>query len=215
MLDLDIQPREAKDSAASLRSNGLTPGIFYGPKEAPASIMINARKLESIWKEAGATTVITLKGVGVDKDTLIHDVQVHPVTGTVQHVDFYVLEKGKKVQLSVPLEFIGEAPAEKLGHVLIKALHEVEIEVAPSELPQHLEVDISKLENVGDHILASDVILPKSATLITNPEETIASVTAFEEYKEEEIPTEAAPATEVAAEVPGEAGAEAGEGADK
>ena len=202
MLALEVKPRVDSDSSATLRTQGIIPAVIYGPKEDAASIAIDARKLESVWRDAGETTVITLKGIGADKDTLIHDVQLHPVTGKILHADFYVLEKGKKIEIAVPLEFIGEAPAEKLGHILVKALHEVEIEVAPAELPQHLDVDLSKLIEVGDHIVASDIKLPSSATLITNPEEIVASVMAFHEDVPEEIVTEAVPATEVAAEAP-------------
>ena len=200
MLALEIQARDDKTSSETLRAEGLVPAVLYGPKEGAASISIDARKLESIWREAGETTVITLKGVGGDKDTLIHDVQLHPVTSNILHADFYVLEKGKKIEIAVPLEFIGEAPAEKLGHILVKALHEIEIEVAPAELPHSLEVDISKLTEVGDHITAHDIKLPPSAILKTNPEEIVVSVTAFHEDVPEEIVTEAVPATEVATE---------------
>jgi large subunit ribosomal protein L25 len=200
MLALEVKARDDKSSSEALRAEGVIPAVLYGPKEVAASISIDARRLESIWREAGETTVITLKGVGGDKDTLIHDVQVHPVTGKILHADFYVLEKGKKIEIAVPLEFTGEAPAEKLGHILVKALHEIEIEVAPSELPHSLEVDISKLTEVGDHITAAEIKLPASATLVTHAEEIIASVTAFQEEKAEEIVTEAVPATEVATE---------------
>jgi len=132
-----------------------------------------------------------LKGIGEAKDTLIHDVQFHPVTGTLLHADFYVLEKGKKVQIKVPLEFTGTAPAEKTGHIVVKTLHEVEIEVAPAELPHNLPVDISTLENVGDHILVSHIKLPPSAVLVTNGGEIVVSI---KEFKEE--PVEIAPAPE-------------------
>jgi large subunit ribosomal protein L25 len=200
MLALEVKARDDKSSSETLRAEGIIPAVLYGPKEGSASISIDGRQLESIWREAGETTVITLKGVGGDKDTLIRDVQFHPVTGKILHADFYVLEKGKKIEISVPIEFVGEAPAEKMGHILSKALHEVEIEVSAAELPQHLDVDISKLTEVGDHITAADVKLPTSATLMTNPEEIIVSVTAFHEDVPQEIPTEAAPATEVSTE---------------
>ena len=113
-----------------------------------------------------------------------------------------MLEKGKKIRISVPLEFVGEAPAEKLGHIISKAVHEIEIEVAPSELPHNLPVDISTLENVGDHILASQIPIPPSATLITHGDETVVSVAAFVEEKIEAAapaPVEVAVATEQAA----------------
>lgn len=208
MLELTIQERGG-ESSEILRAKGVLPAVLYGPKEAATPIAIDQKAFERLFKEAGETTIIKLKGVGDEKDSLIHDVQRHPVTDTPLHADFYVIEKGKKVTLNIPLEFIGSAPAEKLGHIIVKALHEVEIEVAPAELPQHLEVDLSKLENVGDHITASQIPLPPSAELKINPEEIIVSITAFVEEKiETPAPAEggtpaeggAAPATEAAPE---------------
>src|SRR3990167_2354616 len=188
MLALEVKSRDAKESAEVLREQGIVPAVYYGPKEGTTPISINAQKLEHLWKEAGETTIITLKGVGEDKDTLIHDAQFHPVTGKLLHVDFYVLEKGKKVKIKVPLEFTGAAPAEKLGHIIVKALHEIEIEVTPQELPRSLSVDLSKLANVGDHIVVRDIDLPPSASLVASSEEIVASV---KEFKEE--PVEVAP----------------------
>ena len=185
MLQLQVKTRPAHESAEALRKNGLVPAVFYGPKEASTSVAVDSRALEHIWKQAGQSSVVTLEGAGEPKETLIHDVQLHPVSGAILHADFYVLEKGKKVRLSVPLHFEGQAPAEKLGHILVKAMHELEIEVLPSELPHALEVDVSSLENVGDRILASQVKLPGSASLITAGDEIVASVTAFVEEKEE------------------------------
>ncbi len=190
MLALEVKPR-GKGSADALRKAGIIPAVFYGPKEKATPIAIDERHLERIWKEAGETTIVKLKGIGEDKDTLIYDAQFHPVTGKLLHVDFYVLEKGKKVRIKVPIEFTGAAPAEKLGHIIVKTLHEVEIEVAPQELPHSLAVDLATLENVGDHVVARDIVLPASATLITSPEEIVASV---KEFREE--PVEAAPAPE-------------------
>ncbi|HWO07487.1 MAG TPA: 50S ribosomal protein L25 [Candidatus Paceibacterota bacterium] len=183
MLELEIRQRDAKTSPDDLRAQGTMPAVLYGPKEDATAIAIDSQAFERLFKEAGETTIIKLKGVGDEKETLIHDVQWHPVTGKPLHADFYVLEKGKKIEINIPLEFIGQAPAEKAGHIIVKALHEVEIEVAPAELPQHLEVDISKLENVGDHITAKEIKLPPSAELKTNPEEIVVSITEFVEEK--------------------------------
>jgi len=191
MLALEVKPRNEAESPEVVRKAGSVPAIFYGPKEEATPIAINALKLEHVWKEAGETTIVTLKGVGEDKDTLIHDAQFHPVTGKLLHVDFYVLEKGKKVKIKVPLHFEGQAPAEKSGHIVVKTMHELEIEVAPQELPHNLPVDLSTLINVGDHIVARNIKLPASATLITGADEIVASV---KEFKEE--PTEIAPAPE-------------------
>lgn len=210
MLTLEVQPRDSQESNETLRERGAVPAVFYGAKEKATPITIDSRKLTAVWKQAGETTIITLKGVDGEKDTLIKDVQFHPVSGALLHADFYVLEKGKKITISVPLEFEGQAPAEKAGHILVKALHEVEIEVAPAELPHTLPVDLSRLENVGDHITAADIKLPSSAELVTDAGEIVASVTAFEEEKEE-APGAVVPAEIIGEKKEGEAAAEGGE----
>ncbi len=193
---LEVKAREAHEGAEALRASGRVPAVFYGPKQEATPISIDARKIKSVWRDAGETTLITLTGVGDNQDTLIHDIQSHPITGEILHADFYVIEKGKKVEVNVPLEFTGEAPAEKQGLILSKVVHELAIEVSPAELPHSLEVDLSKLVNVGDHILAKDIALPKSAELKIDADEIIVSVS--EPQKEEEVPApaegEAAPA---------------------
>jgi len=210
MLALEIQARKPSDSPDALRTKGAIPAVFYGPKETSTPIAVDERKLEHVWKTAGQTSVITLEGVGEKKDTLIHDVQFHPVTGRLLHADFYVLEKGKKIKIKVPLEWVGQAPAEKAGHILVKALHEIEIEVAPAELPHNLPVDLSKLENVGDHIKASQIPLPPSASLVTDGEDIVASVT---EFKEEKVEITPAPETVILTAKPDEGAPGAAEGA--
>ena len=191
---LTVQTRDTKTSADEVRSTGMVPAVLYGPKEAPTAVSINAKEFDRVFRAAGETTIIILKGLAEDKETLIKDVQFHPVTDTPLHADFYVIEKGKKVTVSIPLEFVGSSPAEKAGYILVKAVHEVEIEVAPADLPQHLEVDVSKLENVGDHVLARDIKLPASAELQIDADEIIVSVTEFVEEKVAAPAAEAAPA---------------------
>lgn len=205
MLSLSVESRDIKVTSEDLRAKGTVPAVFYGPKEASTPVTINAQKLDRVWKEAGETTIVKLTGVGEDKDTLIHDIQFHPVTGQVLHADFYVIEKGKKVTLNVPIEFIGSAPAEKLGHIVVKALQEVEIEVAPAELPHHLDVDLSSLENVGDHISAKQIKLPPSAELKTDPDEILVSIIEFKEEKE--LETTVVPAEVIGAPAEGAEGA--------
>lgn len=180
IMTLNVEKRDSTESAAVIRQRGFAPAVFYGPKEDATPIVIDARKLASIWKAAGETTIIKLEGAGEGLDTLIKDVQIHPVTGEILHADFYALEKGKKVEISVPLHFIGEAPAEKLGGVISKALHEVEIEVSAAELPHALDVDLALLADLNSHITAGQIKLPPSATLKIDADEIVASVTSLE-----------------------------------
>src|SRR3989338_781776 len=148
MLTLEVKNREADDSPDPLRESGFGPAVVYGHREESRSLTIDGKKLEHVWKTAGHTSLVRLAGICEEKDTLIKDIHMHPVTGRILHADFYALEKGKKIQIAVPLEFVGEAPAEKAGHIVVKALHAIEIEVAPQDLPHSLAVDFTQLKEV-------------------------------------------------------------------
>lgn len=185
MSTISIEKRtERGHQLEELRRADKVPAVFYGPKDESEAISIPRRDFEKILKSEGESSVITLKGDGVEKDVLIHEMQLHPITHEVQHIDFYVIDKTKKVEVSVPIEFEGEAPAVKnLGGILVRVLHELEIEVLPTEIPQHISVDVSVLTDFESVIHAGDVVLPEGVTLLTGAEEAVALT---EEPREEE-----------------------------
>jgi large subunit ribosomal protein L25 len=164
------------------------PAVFYGPKEESTAIAINKEIFKKLWKDAGESTIIELKGDGIDKEALIYGVDFHPVSGEPRHADFYVIEKGKKITVKIPIEFIGVAPAVKeLGGVLVKVAHEIEIEVAPKDLPQHIDVNIESLKDFESQILAKDVLIPAGAELVTNGDDIVAIINEAKEDVEENI----------------------------
>lgn len=185
MLTLNAQTREASTSLDTLRNQGFVPAVFYGAKETPVSIAVRADEFTKVWHQAGGSALVVLTGSFGEKEVLIHDVQVHPVTTAPLHIDFYVIEKGKKVRVTVPLEFVGVAPAEKLGGIVVKVMHEIDIEVEAREIPHHIEVQLEKLETLESEILFKDLPLPASAESDIDSEEVIVSVTLPVEEKEE------------------------------
>lgn len=189
MITLNIEKRDKSEDLAKLRKEGKMPAVFYGKKTESTPISVVQKDFIKVWKTAGESDVVTLKG---DKnvDVLIHDVDFDPVTDTPLHVDFYVFEKGKKLEVDIPLEFVGISPAVKdLGGNLVKVLHELKISAEPQNLPHSISVDISKLATFDDQILASDIVLPAGVDLVELPTEVVASVS---EPKAEE-PVESAP----------------------
>jgi large subunit ribosomal protein L25 len=185
---LKASKRAIEEKLHKIRNEGNIPAVFYGPKEASTPITLSEVEFVKAWRKAGESSIIALEADGETHDALIQEVDVDPVTGKVRHADFYIVEKGKKVQVNVPLVFEGVAPAIKeLAGTLTKVLHEVEIEAKPADLPHELTVSIDSLVDFDAKVLAKDIKLPAGVTLITDPEEVVALVS---EVKEE---VEAAP----------------------
>lgn len=209
MITLKVEKRDIKEPLGEMRKAGKIPAVFYGKKEAATSIKLPFAIFEKTLKEAGESTILHLEGDGIDVDVLIHEVDLDPVTDKPRHADFYAIEKGKKLEIKIPLEFIGVAPAVKdLGGVLVKVMHEVEIEALPKDLPHKLEVDISSLATFDNVITAADIKLPEGVTLRIKPEEVVASV-----YEPKEEVVEVAPVDLSTIEV-AKKGKEAKEGAE-
>lgn len=186
MLTINFEKRDKTHKLEALRAAGKLPAVFYGRKEQSTPITVSATEFLKVWKKAGETSIVELKGLGEDHQSLIKEIDVEPITGTIRHVDFYVIEKGKKLELSVPLTFVGVSAAVKeLGGILIKVLHELKIEALPKDLPQSLEVDISSLATFENQVLAKDIKLPAGVELKEKPEEVVASVTEPKDEPEE------------------------------
>lgn len=187
MLILKVETRDKQTKVDNIRKAGKIPAVFYGKKEATTSISIPKIDFLKVWKEAGASSVVTLETPEGSKDSLIQDVDLDPITGIPRHADFYVFEKGHKVEVELPLEFVGISLAVKdLGGMLVKVLHELKVVAMPKDLPHNIKIDISSLINFGDQILAKDITLPSRVTLLANPEEVIVTISAPREEKEEE-----------------------------
>ena len=182
---LEVTKREA--SAASVRADGNTPGIVYGPKQEPIAVSINTQTFEKTLHEAGESTIINLVGLGDEIEVLVHDVAFNAARGGVEHVDFYAIEKGKELTTHVALEFIGEAPIEKTGASVTKSIHELEVTCRPADLPAHLTVDVSVLVDLDSQIHVKDITIPSGVTLSADPELVVASVSAAREEEPEEV----------------------------
>ena len=186
MLSLTVEKRDMKASPEKIRKGGSIPAVFYGPKEANTPITVNSKEFAKVYKKAGESSVIILKDGSNEHEVLIHDVDIHPLSGEARHADFYVIEKGKKVEVAVPLVFVGVSPAVKdKGAILVKVRREIDIEAAPRDLPHEINVDISKLVEFSDVVKAKDLSLGNGVELKIGAEEIIASVSEAKEEVEE------------------------------
>ena len=193
MLTLTIEKRDMKAKLDALRKSGSMPGVFYGRKEASTPISLVEKDFIKVWKQAGETSVIILKDGATEHEALIQEVDLDPVRDTPRHVDFYVVEKGKKLKLKVPVEFTGVSEAVKsLGGILVKVLREVEIEALPRDLPHSLIADLSLLKTLESVITAKDIKLAEGVTLMAKPDDVVVSITVAKEEVEEVAPVDAA-----------------------
>lgn len=190
MLTLSVEKR-TKDGARApaLRRAGSIPAVVYGAHHASTPIHIPARAFEKVLREAGEATIVSLTGLEGSSTlpTLIHEVDLDPITSLPRHVDFYAVTKGEKVEVAIPLVFVNESPAVGAGANLVKVLYEVEVEADPMNLPHTIEVDLSVLGAINDRIHARDLVLPTGVELITEPEEVVALVQEVVEEKVEEV----------------------------
>lgn len=186
-----MEKRTAEGASASqLLRMGKLAGVVYGAHQEATPIVFAANEFSKVFATAGEAAIVSLSGLGAALPTLIHEVDLDPLTNQPRHVDFYAVTKGEKVQVHIPVEFVGEAPAVKAGANLVKVLHEVEVEADPMNLPQNFVVDLSVLEEVNAQIRVSDLVLPAGVTLVTDADEVIVLTQEVAAERVEETPAD-------------------------
>lgn len=202
MVDLKLKAEKRKlygRKIKKLREEGILPANIYGKKIKSQAIQLNLKEFLKAYKEIGETGIINLSLLKETKirPVLVHNLQRDPVTDNPLHVDFHQVDLKAKVQVSIPIKFKGEAPAITKGGVLIQLMNEIEVEALPADLPDKLEVDISKIEEIGQGIVVKDLRVDKKKVkvLVDDKDQLIIKV---EEPKkeEEEKPVEETPAEE-------------------
>ncbi len=164
----------------ALRRSGLVPATLYGRHMGSVSLQVNRDALEEILRNGGSSSLFRLK-VGRDKpiSVLIKQHQVHPTRRELLHVDFYGVSAREKLKARVPLRFVGEAPvAESHDVAIVRALDQVTVECYPSDLPAHVDVNLSSLESMDSNIRAGDLSAGPKVTIMDPPEEVVVSVAA-------------------------------------
>lgn len=197
-LNVDIRSKEKKE-LKKIRKEDFLPGIIYGKSSAKnLPVKISYPSFENIYKEAGKGTIVNLK-IKEEKENkeysvLIREVQKHPISDKFIHVDFYQLPMEKEVEVTIPLEFEGTAPAEKeLGGILIKNIHEIKIKTLPKNLISSVKVDVSSLKNFEDEIRIKDLKISSEIKIQDQMEGIVASVGKQKEEIVEEVAAEEKP----------------------
>lgn len=171
-----VRPGRGKGPARQARREGLIPAVMYGHGEEPLALAIPQRAFELAMKAAGGGNVIIgLKLGGADQTAIIREVQRDPVSHNIIHLDFQHISLTEKVKVEVTLHLTGTPDGVKSGGGVLEMItRTVEIECLPTDLPQSVDVDVTRL-NIGDSIHVSDLAIP-NVTILSDPGLTIATV---------------------------------------
>lgn len=180
---LSVEPRtdRGKGNAGRLRRQGRVPAVFYGPGKAAASLSLDAREFH--FKIAGleGSHLIQLASSQPDlqdKIAILREVQRHPVTNGLVHVDFLEVDENKPLQVAVALHFVGKAEGVTAGGQLQSVMREITVECLPREIPEFLEIDVAHLK-IHDAIRISDIALPPGVRAVFDADEPVVSVTSL------------------------------------
>ena len=169
-LEIQADNREvgSKNSARRLRQSGKIPGILYGPKTEPVPLELNRKDFSSRVAGLEGSHLVRLKSASptlADKVALVKEVQLHPITGDVIHTDLYEVDLTAKIQVHVPLHFVGKASGVVRGGILQPVVREIEVECLPMDIPEFFNVDVSALD-IGDSIHVEDLPMPEGVAAI-------------------------------------------------
>ncbi|MEZ4414129.1 MAG: 50S ribosomal protein L25/general stress protein Ctc [Gemmatimonadota bacterium] len=168
-----------KGVARKLRAEGRVPAVIYGADQEPASLSIDAHEARQLFERISVeNTIVSLEIEGEKEavDTLVREVQVHPFKSSLVHVDFYRIQRGVAVHVQVPLHFEGTPVGVRLsGGMLEQHVHDLDVRCIPSAIPDHLVVDVSKLD-IGDALHVSDVTAPAGVEIQTEADRTLCIV---------------------------------------
>lgn len=191
-----------------LRREGLIPANLYGPGIESVPLQAETALLKQLLSKVGRDALISLKVDGDKKPRMVmlRDIQRDPLTGNLLHIDLFQVEMTHKVRADIPILFVGEAPAAKSSRVmLIENLTELHVEALPADLPPHIEVDLSALEEIDQAIHVRDIAAGDGVEVLTDLDQVIArvmesKVEVIEEVVEEVEEVEAEEEEEAAAE---------------
>lgn len=179
-VSLNAKPRTetGKGVARKLRAAGEVPGVIYGHSRDPQALTVNAREFNRLAERVRITsTVIELALDGKVAKTLIRELQRDPLNRQTLHIDFQELVAGEKVNVNVPLRFVGTPEGVKTGGgILEEIVHSVEVRVDPSNIPDHIDVDVTSL-TIGHGLHVRDLKLPEGVEVLDDPDNTVATVT--------------------------------------
>jgi len=208
-LQATVRKTVGNGPARVLRRAGQVPAVLYGRKTDPVLLSVNTKDLELILKQGSfgqlILNLVIQNGKKVTKAAMIKELQAHPVSGQLIHIDFYEVDMDRKIKVMIPVVTTGKSVGIEEGGLLNIVRRELEVFCLPGDIPESFEIDISEL-TIGDSIHLEDVPLGGDVEIASDVNYTVVTVLS-PKVEEEEVEEEGEELEE------GEEGAE-GEAAD-
>lgn len=186
---LEVTPRDTrgKGTARKARASGTVPAVVYGPSEPPQAISVDPAKLKELFKQTGdRNTLVQLKvGDAAPVPCLVREVQKHPASREILHVDFYAVPRDGEVEVLVPVLPVGRPKGALLGGRVRLVRRALKVACPADRIPARLEIDVTELD-VGDYLKASDVPLPEGVSMVWKQDFNIVGILG-KAKKEEEV----------------------------
>ena len=163
----------------ALRRAGKLPAVIYGRHNEPINIELDARSAGRILAKATSSSLVTIELDGTEYPSLVREKQRDYIMNSLLHVDFMTVSMTEKLRAYVALRFRGVSLAVKdYAAILVHNVEQFHIECLPTDLPEYIEVDISKLAKIGDGIRVKDVPVPDNVRVLDDEEIMVAVATA-------------------------------------
>ncbi|HLC27711.1 MAG TPA: 50S ribosomal protein L25/general stress protein Ctc [bacterium] len=214
-ISAQVRTQVGRGDSRRLRRAGAVPAVVYGRRDG-LRVSLHLKKLRELLSTAGRTNAIfqlNLDGEEYsERKVIVKEIQHHPVSGDMLHLDLYEVSMEKEIVVSVPLRFMGEPVGVKMsGGILGHLLREVEVECLPGRIPEFISLEVSQLE-IGDALHVRDLPVQEGIRILNDPDEAVVSISApaVEEVAKpaEEVPVEGEAAEGAAAQPAAEAGKE-------
>lgn len=206
---LNVAPREAFGSrtARRMRREGLVPGVVYSGGSEATAFQVSERDVRGVIAEGAALFDLSVDG-GKARPVVVKEQQLHPVKGTLRHIDLQEVNLKEAIQAEVLIELEGveDAPGVKASGVLEHVTREITVEALPTDIPDKITVDVSGME-INDTLQLSSIEAPSGVTFVVEEGEEVTIATLAPPRVEE-----AAPEIETETEVIGESEGDSGDG---
>jgi large subunit ribosomal protein L25 len=176
LLEAEERTGSGKSVTRKLRMSGLLPAVLYGMEKKPQMLNVNGRDLTRLLHAGGGENVLVDLAIGKanPEKVLVKEVQHHPITSKIVHIDFLRIDLTKKVTVMVPVHIVGTAEGVKGGGVLEVVSRELEVSCLPMDIPSSITVDVTALK-INEAIHVTDLQLGK-LEILTDKARTVVTV---------------------------------------